>query len=491
MIALGTAQFPSSEYRNAAKRDIFLCGLALLILVPLLAAPVLTDDRIADDYHLVGTIGFSAALRYFYETPGISRNERPIVRLTFALDNLLWGKQAFGYHLTNVLLHTANCVLLLLVFLRLTGNLTMAFFSAALFGIHPVQQERLGWITARDGAVGMLFFLISLLTYLWSSDIRAGSEARQPSSQGPTQGFRVISVSAYLVALCSYEGAVTLPFLLVAVELLFNPHAKSWQDRAVQALRVTSPFFLVMPFYLAWWFFLFLAKPSEYDLNLSLHSMAHNFYRFHYRLFYGIQHWVAIVYLLLAALIWRERRQHWRLMLFSLLVIWIGFLPFLAINGFADRFAYFGAIGAVLFLGLSLTGITGLNRKIVPKTMLPVLLSLTLVGYFGYSITREFRFWIDAGRISEEVPTQLKALRASFPPDSTLVFDQIPRTVFMTSFEWAVRSKYAQAIPRIFYYPTVLKPSQSEKLLQREPAFYFRYLPKQERLVEISARLGP
>ncbi|OFW03109.1 MAG: hypothetical protein A3G20_09430 [Acidobacteria bacterium RIFCSPLOWO2_12_FULL_59_11] len=118
-------------------------------------APVLTDYRIADDFRLVGQFDFPAALRYFYQAPGIGRNERPVVRFTFAGDNFVWEDRAFGCHLTNVLLHTANSVLLLLSLERLTGNLALAFLSAALFAFHPVTHERVAWIAARDGAGGL------------------------------------------------------------------------------------------------------------------------------------------------------------------------------------------------------------------------------------------------------------------------------------------------------------------------------------------------
>ena len=58
--------------------------------------------------------------------------------------------------------------------------------------------------------------------------------------------------------------------------------------------------------------------------------------------------------------------------------------------------------------------------------------------------------------------------------------------VFVNGLRVAVRRKYSEPIPQIFYYPTTIEPSLRDDLMQQKPTFHFRYLPEQERLVEVS-----
>ena len=46
----------------------------------------------------------------------------PLTWLSLMLDSQLYGRNAGGYHLTNVLLHAATAVLLFLVLRRMTGR---------------------------------------------------------------------------------------------------------------------------------------------------------------------------------------------------------------------------------------------------------------------------------------------------------------------------------------------------------------------------------
>src|SRR6185503_4467475 len=62
--------------------------------------------------------------------------KRPIVNVSYAIDRALWGPTPLGFHVTNVLLHMLNVVLLLHLALRLAGGRVAAFTAAALLGVH-------------------------------------------------------------------------------------------------------------------------------------------------------------------------------------------------------------------------------------------------------------------------------------------------------------------------------------------------------------------
>ena len=73
----------------------------------------------------------------------------PLLWLSFMADTQLFWPGPFGYHLTNLLLHTANAALLFWVLFRMTGSKWRSFFVAALFALHPLRVESVAWITER------------------------------------------------------------------------------------------------------------------------------------------------------------------------------------------------------------------------------------------------------------------------------------------------------------------------------------------------------
>jgi len=475
---------------------VWLCAASLAILILLSSAVALTEYRVSDDFRLVGQIDFSTALQYFRQTSGFGRNEyRPIVLLSFAWDNLWWGDRAFGYHLTNVLLHAANAVLLLFVFHRLTGSLLPAFLSAALFAFHPVHHSRIAWISARDGSLSLLFLLIAWLLYLSARQPVRESHPILAEPRPPGWVKHAASLAAFLAALLSYEGAACFPFVLAAMEVCLPLRPGPWNERMQQAAWRTAPYFVLLVFYLGGWLILFGGGIGAYDLDLTVRGMLGNFYRLHYNVFYHLQRWPGLIYLVIGLLVWRQRKVMRGLVGFAWLVIWLGYLPFLPIQGFASRFAFFSSIGAALFLGLAGSGIRNWVRSDLRTAVVAASLLLGLVGYYAHFSSQRLHQWVEAGTIAETIPAQLKALRPAFPTNTTLVFDQIPAMhrdayVFPTGLRAAVRGKYSQPLPEIFYYPTPVEPSLREQLMQQKPAFHFRYIAEQERLMEISRSDG-
>ena len=114
-------------------------------------------------------------LRWMFTTFHLGHYQ-PLSWLTFSLDYLLWGVEPFGYHLTNILLHSVNAVLFYFVSRRLLAmaapisnavvlNLT-AGFSALIFAIHPLRVESVAWATERRDVLSGFFLLLTVLSYL-------------------------------------------------------------------------------------------------------------------------------------------------------------------------------------------------------------------------------------------------------------------------------------------------------------------------------------
>src|SRR2546427_2021821 len=89
------------------------------------------------------------------------------------LDCQLFGLRPGAHHLTNVLLHTANSLLLFVLLRGMSGALWQSAAVASFFALHPLHVESVAWVAERKDVLSTLFWMLILLAY-WRY-------ARQPS----------------------------------------------------------------------------------------------------------------------------------------------------------------------------------------------------------------------------------------------------------------------------------------------------------------------
>ena len=90
----------------------------------------------------------------------------PLTWLSHILDYQLFGLNPAGHHLTSLLLHLVNVVLLFWVLHRMTGALWPSALVAALFALHPLNVESVAWVAERKNVLSTLFWLLTLLAYV-------------------------------------------------------------------------------------------------------------------------------------------------------------------------------------------------------------------------------------------------------------------------------------------------------------------------------------
>ena len=148
----------------------------------------------------------------------------PMVYTSFRLEYKLWGLNPHGYHITNILLHSINALLLwrLLRSLSIPGG----WVAAAIFALHPVQVESVAWVSERKNLLVALFGFLSIL--MWIRFIY------QPSRSGRGRLFYVLSLFFYLLALLSKTTACTLPAALILI--LWLRHIRVDLRRWVQVI---------------------------------------------------------------------------------------------------------------------------------------------------------------------------------------------------------------------------------------------------------------
>jgi tetratricopeptide (TPR) repeat protein len=132
-------------------------------------------------------------------------NWHPLTWLSHAVDCSLYGKRPAGHHLTNLLLHLINTLLLFFVLRVMTGSVWRCALVAALFGVHPLHVESVAWISERKDVLSTMFMFLSLLCY-------ARYAARR--SAGSYAG----SLAFFCCGLLSKPMIVTLPFLLLLLD---------------------------------------------------------------------------------------------------------------------------------------------------------------------------------------------------------------------------------------------------------------------------------
>jgi tetratricopeptide (TPR) repeat protein len=130
----------------------------------------------------------------------------PLTWLSHMLDCQLYGLNAGGHHLTNVLLHTATVVLLFLVLRQMTGFLWRSAFVAAVFAIHPLRAESVAWIAERKDVLSGLFFLLTIAAYV--------RYVRRP----PSMIRYGVVVAFFTLGLLSKNMLVTMPFVLLLLD---------------------------------------------------------------------------------------------------------------------------------------------------------------------------------------------------------------------------------------------------------------------------------
>jgi len=132
-------------------------------------------------------------------------NWHPLTWWSLQLDRTLFGLRPWGFHLTNVLLHTANAVILFLVLSHMTGAVWRSALVAALFAVHPLHVESVAWVSERKDVLSTFFGLLSLAAY-------AGY------AKSPKLGRYVLVVVSFVLSLLAKPMLVTLPCVLLLLD---------------------------------------------------------------------------------------------------------------------------------------------------------------------------------------------------------------------------------------------------------------------------------
>ncbi|MDH7601885.1 MAG: tetratricopeptide repeat protein [Armatimonadota bacterium] len=160
---------------TSSRKQVFLtialicAGLAAVVAIVYL--PVLDADFVGYDDELYVTrnpyvqAGPTAESLLWAFTTFAAGNWHPLTWISHMLDCAAYGLDPRGHHLTNLILHCADTVLLFLAFAAMTGSILRSALVAALFGVHPLHVESVAWVSERKDVLSTLFWMLALLAY--------------------------------------------------------------------------------------------------------------------------------------------------------------------------------------------------------------------------------------------------------------------------------------------------------------------------------------
>ena len=151
----------------------------------------------------------------------------PLTMVSLMADYQFHGLHAWGYHLTNVLLHATSVLLLFLILRQTTGTLWRSAFVAALFAVHPLRAESVAWVAERKDVLSGFFFMLTLGAY--------AHYARKPVV---VRYLLVVVLS--VLALLSKPTMVTLPFLLLLLDYWPLRRVEPWRRLVMEKLPLMA-----------------------------------------------------------------------------------------------------------------------------------------------------------------------------------------------------------------------------------------------------------
>ena len=135
----------------------------------------------------------------------------PLTWLSHMLVCQLYGLQAWGHHLTSLLLHVANTVVLFLGLRKMTSAVWRSALVAALFALHPLHVEAVAFVAERKEVLGAFFGLLTLWAY-------AGYVEKSKIQNPAAKNRYLLALALFACALMSKPMVVTLPLVLLLLD---------------------------------------------------------------------------------------------------------------------------------------------------------------------------------------------------------------------------------------------------------------------------------
>lgn len=380
----------------------------LVLLTVLMYLSSVKYQFVWDDHHLIegnaqiqeiGNLPKSFATGFLFFSGDNAAYYRPFITMSYMIDFLLWKNLPPGYHLTNILLQIAVCLLVYFTALKLLRHFWAAFIAAALFAVHPVHVESVVWISGRTDILAALFLLPSFIFYMRHTSAKSG------------QGWLILSALFLLFSLLSKETVIVFPFvwLIYGLGVARRRPAKLLMDAAAFAavvgiyllLRHSVQLFYLTPEHIIPWQTRIPAIAANLLTALRLmyfNLVSQPYHRFAFSI--SVPLWLLVVQwtALAAALVgyvslWRRSRTAAFAITWTVVAVWpVSHIVPLARPILAERFLYMGTIGACLSIGVGARYLLTTRPKTAPAL---AVLSAAMIALWSAGTVVGSRAWQD------------------------------------------------------------------------------------------------
>ena len=231
-----------------------------------------------DDYGIVlnsSVRDFGSLFSFFnnqmYAGAGMNSNYwRPMLLIIFSFQWHTFGTWFPAYHILNVALHGINACLIFFLFRKIFKRRNIAFFSALVFAVHPLNTEAIAYISGLADPLAVFFMLMGTIWYVRA---RNDEENRRLLLLG--------TFLAFILALMSKESAIVMPGLLLLSDIFSERNKiKAWKD-AIPLVKTSLPYFGILAFYILLRITIFNFLPgslsSPDSLGIRMLSFSHAF----------------------------------------------------------------------------------------------------------------------------------------------------------------------------------------------------------------------
>ena len=225
-----------------ANRNGLIVYLLFLVLVPsvLYFRVINFNFTNLDDKNIIvehfDTVGDLNKIKEAFNLDAFMSNKgylfyRPAQNISFMLDAQLGGKEPWGYHLSNILIHILTVIALFFFLKKIRIKAEISFLLSLLFSIHPLFTNAVAWIPARGDLLLGLFTLLSFITFLEYFESRKII-------------YFILHAFVFLLAVFSKETAVLLPVVILSC-LYFVARGKFILKDIIPFLAVWSIIFVL------------------------------------------------------------------------------------------------------------------------------------------------------------------------------------------------------------------------------------------------------
>ena len=412
-----------SQLTNTLKLNTGLIRILIIgLLVALAFYPIATLYFTGEDFVFVH---FVAAGKAFAE-PVQNLFYRPVPNLLWQADYTLWGLNASGYHITNLIVHFANTILVGVITRQVGLKSPWSWLAMTLFLFQPIHVEPIAWVAGRPDLLATFFFLISLQTGI--RYFEKGSLL-----------LYIISLLSFGLGLFSKEIVLSMPIFLLGW-ILWTQRANFSKVNTLKLLVKFLPYLIVIIIYIAvrivmlgslggyegglvWWdipwnLTVGLWLPLLYPVNLASLGLGAG-------LIFVIV--LSVIYGWLGWSVWRKRDQlvpQLSGLIFSVGLIYAGMLLALPNSPVRtdleqSRFLYLPSIGFCLLLAILLR--IGFDQVKWSTFGLTGLIAVTILSFW-----LALWPWLQASQITQATFPVLTSQNLPIKTNDIIYYDGLP-----------------------------------------------------------------